>query len=200
MTSAVLSSQSADEEISPGALSEDVSAVGSRHSAKKRWNQQRATVQPVDAGLAMETSKVKSGVRNQADAKLNQLELSQPVGTREPAASAKEKMNQLEQELYGKRPAHHDTAKSDACHRTGYKLLPSSLLHQSYSNQKKSTDSLELLSSRSKPLTEFSVGKYLPHYSKLSVHLQPTYHLYLYLSSAASKRHIQGDRNLQVFD
>ncbi|KZV28990.1 hypothetical protein F511_44566 [Dorcoceras hygrometricum] len=54
MTSAVMSSQSADEESSAGALSEDVSAVGSRHSAKKRWNQQRATVQPADAdGLAM---------------------------------------------------------------------------------------------------------------------------------------------------
>ncbi|KZV50211.1 hypothetical protein F511_21126 [Dorcoceras hygrometricum] len=42
------SSQSADEESSAGALSEDVSAVGSRLSAKKRWNQQRATVQPAD--------------------------------------------------------------------------------------------------------------------------------------------------------
>ncbi|KZV30980.1 hypothetical protein F511_15870 [Dorcoceras hygrometricum] len=32
------------------------------------------------AGLAMETSKVKSGVRNQAEAKLNQLEHSKPAG------------------------------------------------------------------------------------------------------------------------
>ncbi|KZV46001.1 hypothetical protein F511_10691 [Dorcoceras hygrometricum] len=45
-----------DEESSAGALSEDVSAVGSILSAKKRWNQQRATVQPADDsadGLAM---------------------------------------------------------------------------------------------------------------------------------------------------
>ncbi|KZV19710.1 pentatricopeptide repeat-containing protein mitochondrial-like [Dorcoceras hygrometricum] len=33
------------------------------------------------AGLEMETSKVESVVRNQAEAKLNQLEHSEPVGT-----------------------------------------------------------------------------------------------------------------------
>ncbi|KZT76050.1 hypothetical protein F511_46924 [Dorcoceras hygrometricum] len=33
------------------------------------------------AGLAMETSKVESTVRNQAEAKLNQLEHSKPAGT-----------------------------------------------------------------------------------------------------------------------
>ncbi|KZV24473.1 hypothetical protein F511_44523 [Dorcoceras hygrometricum] len=33
------------------------------------------------SGLAMEMSKVKSGVRNQAEAKLNQLEHSEPAGT-----------------------------------------------------------------------------------------------------------------------
>ncbi|KZV48086.1 paired amphipathic helix protein Sin3-like 2 [Dorcoceras hygrometricum] len=44
------------------------------------------------AGLAMETSKVKSGVRNQAEDKLNQLEHSESAGLmRRPAASAKEK-------------------------------------------------------------------------------------------------------------
>ncbi|KZV50950.1 hypothetical protein F511_19413 [Dorcoceras hygrometricum] len=34
-----------------------------------------------ETGLAMETSKVKSGVRNQAEAKLNQLEHSEAAGT-----------------------------------------------------------------------------------------------------------------------
>ncbi|KZT75796.1 hypothetical protein F511_47178 [Dorcoceras hygrometricum] len=33
------------------------------------------------AGLAMETSKVESAVRNQAEAKLNQLEHKKPAGT-----------------------------------------------------------------------------------------------------------------------
>ncbi|KZV48240.1 NB-ARC domain containing protein [Dorcoceras hygrometricum] len=33
------------------------------------------------AGLAMETSKVESAVRNQAEAKLNQLEYNKPAGT-----------------------------------------------------------------------------------------------------------------------
>ncbi|KZT76099.1 hypothetical protein F511_46876 [Dorcoceras hygrometricum] len=33
------------------------------------------------AGLAMETSKVESVVRNQAEAKLNQLEHNKPAGT-----------------------------------------------------------------------------------------------------------------------
>ncbi|KZT76141.1 hypothetical protein F511_46834 [Dorcoceras hygrometricum] len=33
------------------------------------------------AGLAMETSKVESAVRNQAEAKLNQLEHNEPAGT-----------------------------------------------------------------------------------------------------------------------
>ncbi|KZV34677.1 hypothetical protein F511_21792 [Dorcoceras hygrometricum] len=56
------------------------------------------------AGLAMETSKVKSVVRNQAEAKLNQLEHSEPAGTMnqlqaleeedEPTGTLKE--NQLE--------------------------------------------------------------------------------------------------------
>ncbi|KZV32498.1 hypothetical protein F511_43748 [Dorcoceras hygrometricum] len=35
----------------------------------------------VGPGLAMETSKVESVVRNQAEAKLNQLEHSEPAGT-----------------------------------------------------------------------------------------------------------------------
>ncbi|KZV16716.1 hypothetical protein F511_01672 [Dorcoceras hygrometricum] len=56
MTSAVMSSQSAVEESSAGALSEDVSAAGSRHSAKKRWNQQRATVQPADVIVGVRSS------------------------------------------------------------------------------------------------------------------------------------------------
>ncbi|KZV58611.1 hypothetical protein F511_11259 [Dorcoceras hygrometricum] len=42
------------------------------------------------ARLAMETSKVESSVRNQVEAKLNQLEHSEPAGTMTPAASAKE--------------------------------------------------------------------------------------------------------------
>ncbi|KZV30682.1 putative trehalose-phosphate phosphatase J [Dorcoceras hygrometricum] len=52
------------------------------------------------AGLAMETSRVKSVVRNQARAKWNQLEHNKPAGTITTSCKRlRVKMNQLVQEL-----------------------------------------------------------------------------------------------------